>query len=161
MVHCSVHRTLFMKKFYDSSIIVKNGSHQFLSEAWNSMRIITRKNKTSVKLVICVADDMLVKTHTFFFFSPCDTVCSFLLCDNVCSTKKRLLFLIGLNSALTDDSWVRYGFVQVEGGVLERWQAAWWVKTLQQPRNEREIRKSPPLSNEPHLYTALNTREKL
>lgn len=65
-----------------------------------------------------------------------------------------------IDFALTDDSWVRYGFVQVEGGVLGWWQAAWWVKALQRPRNEREIRISPPLSNEPHLYTALNTREK-
>lgn len=65
------------------------------------------------------------------------------------------------------------------GGVVRRWQAAWWVKMPRpsQQRQQRQLRgkknlpvvpftllhpnPSLPLGNEPHLYTTLNTREKL
>lgn len=115
----------------------------------------TRRNTTSAGLVVCAVDHMWPRSHRLLF-SPCDPVCSFLLHDSLCSTETdfilwkawTLVWLMIVGSDMASREQGR--------GVLGWWQAAWWVKTLPRPGNEREIRKSPiPLSVMSHTCTLL------
>lgn len=116
----------------------------------------TRRNARGAGLAVCAVDHMLPQSHTLLF--------SLILS----ATSLSMTVFVALKWTLFYDrlelwfDWWSMGQIWLsasEGGVVGWWQAVWWVKTLPRPSNESKI--YPPLSNEPHLYTALNTREKL
>lgn len=150
MVHSNAYSTLYTvqgSEHHNKQWLCLSGG------VWESPPCNNWRNTTSAGLVICAVAHVLPQSHTLLFSMILSAASASM---TVFAALKRTLFYDRLE--LWFDWWSsgQIWLCASEGGVLERWQAAWWVKMLPWPSNEREIRKSPiTLSVMSHTCTLL------